>query len=387
MSGERRGIPAALWGLLAFVAAVPLSWYGIRSSLRFSPMFRDLLPIAKMAPAIIAVPAGVVAVFLGGRWAVAAGSAFVAAGALVLISGAQSVMIAGLFVAAFGSGLGGIGAITLVSELHAPEDPARDAGFTLVALALTIGAMAGPVLSRSLDLTTLYATLANLVVLAAWPACRRRAIAPATHVAHGGVTRAFAIVAVLAVLNLIAAVAHFSAYEPADHTLDPDGFIQLRNAVAIGNGASVVVGLLLVFAWLRAGNGPPSSPGKIAIGMTLYAAGALLFIAPLQPRATHAMVTFGVLGLANICLESISLSLISRIAAPRLRPLVFGAWYGLVRGSILAADSFTDALAVLARPLVAVALAAVCAVAAAAGYLLLRSWARSATTAPTSVFE
>ncbi len=87
--------------------------------------------------------------------------------------------------------------------------------------------------------------------------------------------------------------------------------------------------LLAAWLWLRLGPRQPSSPAKILLGALLTAAGILLFMRfPLgdTPGLPGYLLTQTRGIIADLLVVPIAVSLISRLAPPRLRGTALGLW-------------------------------------------------------------
>jgi POT family proton-dependent oligopeptide transporter len=85
--------------------------------------------------------------FLGARRAVSSAAVLITAGHFTLAIPSQGAFFAGLVLVALGSGLLKPNMSTLVGGLYAPDDPRRDAGFSIFYMGINVGAWAGPLVA------------------------------------------------------------------------------------------------------------------------------------------------------------------------------------------------------------------------------------------------
>ncbi len=116
----------------------------------------------------------------------------------------------------------------------------------------------------------------------------------------------------------------------------------------------IVVGL---FGWLRARRKEPTTPSKIGWGVFISGLSALVMVFAVmstdiyhdKTSALWLTGSYAVFTLGELCLSPLGLSLVSKIAPPRLTALMMGGWFlstsiGGKLSGILASfwDSFTD---------------------------------------------
>ena len=85
--------------------------------------------------------------FLGARRAVRIATLVIVAGHFTLAFHSLATFYAGLALVALGSGLLKPNMSTLVGELYAPDDPRRDAGFSIFYMGINVGAFAAPLIT------------------------------------------------------------------------------------------------------------------------------------------------------------------------------------------------------------------------------------------------
>jgi POT family proton-dependent oligopeptide transporter len=94
----------------------------------------------------------------------------------------------------------------------------------------------------------------------------------------------------------------------------------------------VVVGL---FNWLKQRGAEPSTPAKIAYGLTISALSALVMVAAVyatgnghdKGSAWWLVGAYLVITLGELCLSPMGLSLVSKVSPPRLTALMMGGWF------------------------------------------------------------
>ena len=106
---------------------------------------------------------------------------------------------------------------------------------------------------------------------------------------------------------------------------------------SINPGFIIILTPLVVsfFAWLRIRNKEPSTPAKIAWGLVITAASALVMVAAVRATGGAAMkgsfmwliATYGVVTVGELCLSPMGLSLVSKLAPTRVTALMMGGWF------------------------------------------------------------
>jgi len=89
------------------------------------------------------------------------------------------------------------------------------------------------------------------------------------------------------------------------------------------------------FAWLRVRNKEPSTPAKIAWGLLITGASALVMVAAVRMTAggtekgsmVWLVATYGVVTIGELFLSPMGLSLVSKLAPTRLTALMMGGWF------------------------------------------------------------
>lgn len=94
----------------------------------------------------------------------------------------------------------------------------------------------------------------------------------------------------------------------------------------------IVVGL---FGWLRSRKKEPSTPAKIALGLLITGLSTLVMVAAVKSNVINSdkasslwlILSYGVITVGELCLSPMGLSLVSKLAPPRLTSLMMGGWF------------------------------------------------------------
>lgn len=135
----------------------------------------------------------------------------------------------------------------------------------------------------------------------------------------------------------------FWARDATETTLSPELFQSVNPAFIL-----IFTPLLVAFwGWLRARKREPSTASKIGIGMILTAvAYCIMVVAGLvggnfgRVNVGWLISTYAVITMAELCLSPMGLSLVSKLAPPRMRGTLMGGWFaaaalgGYLAGSI-----------------------------------------------------
>jgi POT family proton-dependent oligopeptide transporter len=341
---RRHGRP--LFALVAAAGCEWLAYWALRSQLPLllvDPLGSheaagNVFGLFALASSASSLLAGIAVDLGGARRMAIAGAALLAAGLLAVALPAVAALYAGLVLVVAGKSLVQLGVLALVADLYAPVDHRRDAGFTLLWFGINLGAAAG---SFGAGMLMAVASEASLVASAAIAlagglalAYRRPASEQRAPDGRWPAARAIATFAVLlATVTAISLVMDTASFISAVWRDGPPVLVDpgTRQFVAI-TGFVVAVMLMPLFAawwWLRLGERQPSSPAKILIGAGLAAAGIVALLAlPLDGDPGVASYlwphTRGII--AEILVAPIALSLVSRIAPPRLRGTAMGLW-------------------------------------------------------------
>ncbi len=359
---SKRSHPPGLYVLFFTELGERYSFYSLMAiltlymdeSLRFRPEVIGQVYGAFVA-AVFFVPlvGGVVADrWLGFYRAVIAGGILIGAGQLVLGTGSLPAFFAGLTLLACGTGLLKPNVSTIVGNLYADRPELRDAGFNIFYMGINIGSFIAPIvvsyLRHAFGWRVAFASAAVGVLLALSVfVCFRRHLGAAGRPGRvseaavsdegGGRSRIFALLVVFGIV-----IAFWIAFYQNGFTLTlwardntatrlaPETF-QSVNPLGI-----ILFSPLLVALWsaLRRRGREPSTLAKILIGMAFTIATFLIMaVAGVaggdygRVSAAWLIAAYLMIAVAEICLSPMGLSLVSRIAPPRHRGTMMGAWF------------------------------------------------------------
>jgi len=330
----------------------------------------------------MAIPGGWVADrFLGQRRAVLAGGILIALGHYSLAISGLPLFYCGLILIVCGTGLLKPNISAIVGQLYAPEDPRRDAGFSLFYMGINLGAFISPLVCGGLGqkigwhwgfgaagVGMTFGILQYVLGgrrLGGAGLRVRRAAAPSGE----RETPRFTVVevrriAAIGILFLFSAV-FWAAFEQAGSSFNLFADQRTRTSIMSWEFPSswfqsvepiFIILLSPVFAWLwvRLGRHEPSSPAKFACGLLFVGIGPLLLaiasasgapdirVSPLWLVLVYLFQTFG-----ELCLSPVGLSMVTKLAPPRVVGLMMGIWFlSLALGNYIAgwAAGFFDIL-------------------------------------------
>ncbi len=291
---------------------------------------------------------------LGFYRAVIAGGLLMMVGHLVLAVESLPFFYAALVLLACGSGLLKPNVSTIVGNLYRDRPELRDAGFNIFYMGINLGAFVSPLAVAwfrarfGWSVAFGSAAVAMLLSLAVFVGGRRHLGDAADRVADDArevqaVTAGDARerVATLLVVFVTAAVFWLAFYQNGftltfwarDNTLTavaPESFQSVEPlGVILFSGA-----LVGVWAWLRARGLEPSTPVKMLIGIVLVAAAyGVMALAGLlggdtgRVSVAWLVSAYLIIALGEVCLSPMGLSLVNRVAPPRSRGLMMGAWF------------------------------------------------------------
>jgi len=322
-----------------------------------------------------------------GGWIIAAGHTTLALTEFAGISAGEAVtlktspaalatFLAGLGLIAIGTGFFKPCVSVMVGQLYPADDPRRDSGFTIFYMGINLGALIAPLVAGTLGEMVGWhwgfaaAAVGMIAGLVCYQVLRPRTLqgvglAPRARVARRAASAASEAelapepppsvvrqrIAVILILALVANVVFWAVFEQAGSSLNvfaknstdrslgplfgaegfPASWYQSINPLAILLFAPV-------FAWLwpaldRRGRNP-STPAKFSWGLFLLGMAfiAMLFGA-IQARDTGIagpqwlLVTYVVCTWGELCLSPVGLSMVTRLAPPRLQSLMMGLWF------------------------------------------------------------
>jgi POT family proton-dependent oligopeptide transporter len=286
--------------------------------------------------------------------AVTLGGLLMMLGHLVLAIESLPFFYSGLVLLACGSGLLKPNVSTIVGNLYRDRPELRDDGFNIYYMGINIGAFISPLsvawLRAHYGWSVAFgsAAVAMLLSLAVFVGGRRSIAAASQKVEAseretplGSSQDARARIATLAVIYLVSAVFWLAFYQNAftltfwarDHTwtnLAPETFQAVEPL-----GVIVFSGLLVgLWARLRSKGREPTTATKMLIGIAVTAAafGTMVFASIAGGDGGRVSVAwllsaYIILAVGEVCLSPMGLSLVNRIAPPRLRGLLMGAWF------------------------------------------------------------
>jgi len=297
---------------------------------------------------------------LGFYRAVLVGGALMLLGHLVLAVESLPFFYTALVLLAAGSGLLKPNVSTLVGNLYHDRPELRDAGFNLFYMGINLGALISPISVAWLrahygwSMAFGSAALAMALSLACFIGGRRYLGHAADRVqpeapdqaalspdeARLRVTTLLAMFAIVAVFWLAFYQNGFTlTFWARDNTLTPFAPETFQSVEPLGvivfSGA--FVGL---WAWLGRRGLEPSTPVKILFGILLVASAfGVMAVAGLaggdagRVSMSWLVGAYLLMALGEVCLSPMGLSLVNRVAPPRSRGMMMGAWFvGLSAG-------------------------------------------------------
>jgi proton-dependent oligopeptide transporter, POT family len=304
---------------------------------------------------------------VGFRPAVIVGGLVMMIGHLVLAVDSLPFFYTALVLLAFGSGLLKPNISTILGNLYRDRPALRDEGFNIFYMGINLGAFIAPLVVAWLRAhygwsiafgSAAIAMLLSLVVFIAGQhalgTAADRVPASAPEASSIGADDARVRVVTLLVVFLISAVFWIAFYQNGftltfwarDNTITtmaPETF-QSVEPLGVIVGSLVVVG---VWSTLRRRGSEPSTPMKMLLGILLVASAfALMALAGVlggdsgRVSVTWLVGAYLIIAAGEICLSPMGLSLVNRVAPPRSRGLMMGAWFvslsagGYLSGSI-----------------------------------------------------
>jgi proton-dependent oligopeptide transporter, POT family len=301
---------------------------------------------------------------LGFNRAIIIGGVLMMCGHLVLGVEALPFFYSGLVLLACGSGLLKANVSTLVGNLYRDRPELRDQGFNIFYMGINLGAFISPLTVSWLRLhygwgpAFMSAAVAMLLSLAVYVGFNRHVAGAAVKVeAHAAEAEAISpadarsrVITLMGVF-VISAVFWVAFYQifytftfwARDNTLTtiaPEKF-------EVFEPLSVIVlspVLVAIWMWLQRRHAEPSTPVKMLLGV-VFVAGAFGMLAFAgfnggdHGRVSAQWIIWAnvIIGLGEIALSPMGLSLVNRIAPPRSRGLLMGGWFAsLATGGYLA---------------------------------------------------
>jgi len=286
--------------------------------------------------------------------AVVIGGAVMMLGHLVLAVESLPFFYTALVLLACGSGMLKPNVSTIVGNLYRDRPELRDAGFNLFYMGINLGALLAPLsvawLRSRFGWSVAFGSAAVAMLFSLITFIRgRRHLGDAAHrvpqtaVGAAAVSRADArarlttLMLVFGVSSLFWAAFYqngftltFWARDNTRTSLAPESFQSVEPLGVIVFSAALVG----VWAWLGRRGQEPSTPAKMLGGIMLVAAAfGLMAVAGLLGGDTGRVSvwwlvsTYLLIALGEVCLSPMGLSLVNRIAPPRSRGMMMGAWF------------------------------------------------------------
>ncbi len=330
----------------------------------------------------MAIPGGWVADrFLGQRRAVLAGGILIALGHYSLAISALPLFYTGLILIVCGTGLLKPNISAIVGQLYAPEDSRRDAGFSLFYMGINLGAFISPLVCGGLGqrvgwhwgfgaagvgmtFGVVQYVLGGRRLGDAGLRARRDTARPGERETLRFKAVEFKRIAAIGILFFFSTV-FWTAFEQAGSSFNLFADQRTRTSILGREFPSswfqsvepiFIILLSPVFAWLwvRLGRREPTSPAKFAYGLLFVGIGPLLLaiasasaapgvrVSPLWLVLVYLFQTVG-----ELCLSPVGLSMVTKLAPPRVVGLMMGIWFlSLALGNYIAgwAAGFFDIL-------------------------------------------
>jgi proton-dependent oligopeptide transporter, POT family len=301
---------------------------------------------------------------LGFNRAIILGGVLMMAGHLVLGVESLTFFYAGLILLACGAGLLKPNVSTLVGNLYRDRPELRDQGFNIFYMGINLGAFISPLTVSWLRLhygwgpAFMSAAVAMLLSLGVFITFNRHVAGAAAKVeehaaeaeaisAEDARSRVITLMAVF-VISAVFWVAFYQIFYTftfwaRDNTLTsiaPEKF-EVFEPLAVILLSPVLVG---VWMWLQRRDAEPSTPVKMLLGIALVAGAFSLLAYAAFNGGDHGRVSAQwliwaniMIGLGEIALSPMGLSLVNMIAPPRSRGLLMGGWFAsLATGGYLA---------------------------------------------------
>ncbi len=297
---------------------------------------------------------------LGFYRAVLVGGALMMLGHLVLAVESLPFFYSALVLLAAGSGLLKPNVSTIVGNLYRDRPELRDAGFNLFYMGINLGALISPIgvawLRAHYGWSVAFgsAALAMALSLVCFIGGRRHLghaadrvqpespdhVALSPEEARTRVTTLLAMFAIVAVFWLAFYQNGFTlTFWARDNTITPFAPETFQSVEPLGVivFSAAFVGL---WTWLGRRGLEPSTPMKILMGILLVAAAFGVMAVAGAIGGDTGRVSMGwlvgaylLIALGEVCLSPMGLSLVNRVAPPRSRGLMMGAWFvGLSAG-------------------------------------------------------
>ncbi len=301
---------------------------------------------------------------LGFNRAIIAGGVLMMCGHLVLGVESMPFFYSGLVLLACGSGLLKPNISTLVGNLYRNRPELRDQGFNIFYMGINIGGFVAPLTVAWLRIhygwspafmSAAVAMLLSLIIFTVFNRHVREAAIKvpdaSVEASSAGSAESRARIITLLIVFVISTAFWLAWYQifytftfwARDSTATRFSPEQFPSVEALGVIALSPV-LVAVWAWLQRRNAEPSTPVKMLLGLVLLgSAFALLGYAGIMGGDTGRvsavwLITANlIMAVGEIALSPMGMSLVNRLAPPRMRGLMMGGWFAsLALGGYLA---------------------------------------------------
>jgi proton-dependent oligopeptide transporter, POT family len=312
---------------------------------------------------------------LGQYRSVLAGGIIIALGHFSMAIPSVPTFYLGLCLIVVGTGLLKPNASTMVGSLYDPNDARRDAGFSIFYVGINVGAFVAPLVVGTLGQEVNWhagfacAGVGMIIGLIQYVAGKPRLMPALERLGQTDKRAArstepwwrfqreeWGRVAAIAVLFVFSSV-FWGAFEQASSSLNLFADRLTRNT-AFGysfpstwyqslNSMFMILGLapLIGWIWVRMGSRQPASPVKFALGLIFVGLGFVLIVPAAKiAQAGGVLVSpWWLVGLyflhtiGELCLSPVGLSIVTKLAPPRIVGAMMGLWFlSLAVGNLLA---------------------------------------------------
>jgi len=301
---------------------------------------------------------------LGTHRALIVGSVLITAGHFCLAVPGQNIFFVGLALIVLGTGFHKPIISTMVGQLYRQGDPRRDSAFTIFYMGINVGALIGPLVCGWLRHTRLgwhagfaAAAVGMVVGTSTYLFLKKRLLGTIGDVAPGRAPKGdeaakpltredwerVAAIVIMALFNLF----FWSAYEQAGSSMNffaeertqrvifgyhvPAEWFQSINSTVLVISAPVFAWL---WTWLAKRGREPSTPAKFVWSLVLVSIGFVFLVlgaqravgghlvSPLWLVAAYAFHTWG-----ELCLSPVGLSMVTKLAPPKMASFLMGFWW------------------------------------------------------------
>lgn len=291
--------------------------------------------------------------FLGFYRAVLIGAILMCAGQFLLGVQTLPLFFTALGLLACGSGLLKANVSTIVGNLYRDRPALRDAGFNIFYMGINIGASVSPFVVAYLrahygwGVALSSAGVAMLFAIAVFTGFHRYYAEAAVRVDKSTVKEeldppdaAARVIALLVVFGIVVAfwiafyqngyTLTFWARDNTATTIAPETFQSVEPICIIAFTPLLVA----LWGWLRRRNAEPSTVMKMLIGIVMTIVSFVIMIVAARVAHETGRVSmawlnssYAAIALGEICLSPMGLSLVTKVAPPRRRGVMMGAWF------------------------------------------------------------